>query len=76
MLGMFSDMENNLISLGTLDSQGYKFSSEGGVLRVCKGDLVVIQGNLICPNVYLLQGSTVINAPLISCLFIKSIFSY
>ena len=29
-----SDLKKNLISLGTLDSNGYKFSAEGGVLRV------------------------------------------
>lgn len=56
------DMKNNLISLGTLDSQGYEFSSNGGVLRVSKGSVVVIKGELICPKLYVLQGSTVVGA--------------
>jgi len=30
------DLKKNLISLGTLNSNGYKFSTEGGVLRVAK----------------------------------------
>ncbi|KAL5771153.1 hypothetical protein ACOSP7_015307 [Xanthoceras sorbifolium] len=33
----------NLISLGTLDSNGCKFSAEGGVLRVNKGALIVMK---------------------------------
>jgi len=38
------DLKKNLISLGTLDSNGYKFSAEGGVFRVSKGSLVVMKG--------------------------------
>lgn len=30
------DLKRNLISLGTLDSKGYKHSGEGEVLKVCK----------------------------------------
>ena len=37
------DLKKNLISLGTLDSNGYKFSAEGGVLRVSKGSLIVME---------------------------------
>ena len=52
------DLKNNLISLGTLDSNGYKFSAEGGVLRVSKGSLVVKKGKKV-NTFYILQGSTV-----------------
>ncbi|PRQ16367.1 putative RNA-directed DNA polymerase [Rosa chinensis] len=62
------DLKNNLISLGTLDLQGYKYSSQGGVLRVSKGALVVIQGKLICHNLYVLQGSTIIGASSVASL--------
>ena len=38
------DLKKNLISLGTLDSNSYKFSAEGGVLRVSKSSLVMMKG--------------------------------
>ena len=38
------DLKKNLISLGTLDSNDYKFSVEGGVLRVSKNSLTVMKG--------------------------------
>ena len=41
------DLKKNLISLGTLDSNGYKFSAEGRVLRVSKGSLVVMKGKKV-----------------------------
>jgi len=40
------DLKKNLVSLGTLDSQGYRYSAEGGVMRVSKGASVVIKGEL------------------------------
>ena len=52
------DLKKNLISLGTLDSNGYKFSTEGEVLRVSKDSLVVMKGKKV-NIVYILQGSTV-----------------
>jgi hypothetical protein len=52
------DLKKNLISLGTLDSLGYKYSGEGGVIRVSKGPLVMVQGNKV-DGLYFLQGSTV-----------------
>ena len=30
------ELKNNLISLGVLDSGGYKFASQGGALKVSK----------------------------------------
>jgi hypothetical protein len=36
------NLKKNLISLGTLDSIGYKYSSEGGVIRISTGSLDVI----------------------------------
>jgi hypothetical protein len=52
------DLKKNLISLGTLDSLGYKYSGEGGVIRVSKCPLVMMQGNKV-DGLYFLQGSTV-----------------
>jgi len=47
------DLKKNLISLGTLDSQGYKYYAEGGVLRVFKGSLIVIKEKSV-NEIYLL----------------------
>jgi hypothetical protein len=52
------DLKKNLISLDTLDSLGYKYSGEGGVIRVWKGPLVMMQGNKV-DGLYFLQGITV-----------------
>jgi hypothetical protein len=41
------DLKKNLISLGTLDSLGYKYSGEAGVIRVSKGLLVIMKGNKV-----------------------------
>lgn len=37
------DLKGNLISLGTLESLGYRFSAEGGVLKVSRGALVLMK---------------------------------
>jgi hypothetical protein len=36
------DLKKNLISLGTLDAAGCKFTTVGGVMRVSKGAMVVM----------------------------------
>ena len=38
------DLKRNLISLSTLDTKGYKYTGEGGVLKISKGALVVMKG--------------------------------
>jgi hypothetical protein len=38
------EVEKNLISLGTLDSNSYVYKSEGGVMKVTKGAMVVMKG--------------------------------
>jgi hypothetical protein len=48
-------LRKNLISLGTLDSRGCRFSSKNGVLRVYKGDKEMLQGKMV-GNLYRLQG--------------------
>ena len=59
------DLKKNLISLGTLDSQGCKFSGEGGVLKISKGALVLMKA---CKSgsLYILQGSTITGAAAVS----------
>ncbi|KAM1432693.1 hypothetical protein ACFXTO_015201 [Malus domestica] len=54
------NLKKKLISLGTLESQGFKFYSDNNVLKVVKGALVIIkvpQNGLL----YILQGSTLEN---------------
>ena len=53
------ELRKNLISLGALDSNGCKYIAEGGVLKVIKGVMVVMKGQL-AGNLYRLIGSTVI----------------
>ena len=36
------DLKRNLISLSALDTKGYKYTIEGGVLKISKGALVVM----------------------------------
>lgn len=54
------ELKNNLISLGVLDSEGYKFIGQGGALRVSKDALVVMKAENI-GNLYRLKGSTQVN---------------
>jgi len=51
-------IKRNLISLSILDDQGYKFHSENGILKVCKGSMVLMKGKLHS-RLYYLQGSAV-----------------
>jgi hypothetical protein len=50
-------MSRNLISLSTLDTKGYKYTAGDGVIKVTKGSLVVIKGDLKAENLYVLRGS-------------------
>ena len=36
-------IKRNMISLGTLDVRGYRYSSQGGALKVSKGVVVVLK---------------------------------
>ena len=55
----------NLISLGTLDKQGYNFSGNDGQLRVSKGALVVMKGKLQ-HGIYFLMGNSVMGTVVVS----------
>ncbi|KAK2995464.1 hypothetical protein RJ640_005398, partial [Escallonia rubra] len=55
------ELRKNLISLGTLDSNGCSYWATGGVMRIMKGALVVMKG-LKQNSLYLLQGSIVTGA--------------
>jgi hypothetical protein len=53
-------MSRNLISLSTLDLKGYKYSTSGGVLKVSKGSLIILKGDMKAANLYVLRGDTII----------------
>ena len=53
------DLKRNLISLSILDPKAYKYTSEGGVLKISKGALVVMKGHQKTAMLYVIQGSTV-----------------
>ncbi|KAL6210823.1 hypothetical protein ACLB2K_016055 [Fragaria x ananassa] len=53
-------LRKNLISLGTLDKAGYRYSSKEGRLKVIKGSLVMMKADIQPNNVYKLQGTTII----------------
>ncbi|KAK3007741.1 hypothetical protein RJ639_014050 [Escallonia herrerae] len=59
------ELRKNLISLGTLDSNGCSYRAAGGVMRIIKGALIVMKG-LKQNSLYLLQGSTVTGAATIA----------
>ena len=47
------DLKRNLISLSTLDSEGYKLTGEGNALKINKGALVVMKGQQKSANLCL-----------------------
>lgn len=51
-------LDRNLISLGTLDSEGHKIVGQDGNLKVVKGALLVMRGKKI-NGLYRLEGSSV-----------------
>ena len=53
------NLMRNFISLITLDAKGYKYTDEGGVLKISKGALIVMKGHQKTVMLYVMQGSTV-----------------
>ena len=46
------EVKKNLISLGTLDSNGYYYKSENWLMKVSKGAMVVMKGQKVEGNIY------------------------
>ncbi|PHT34900.1 hypothetical protein CQW23_26700 [Capsicum baccatum] len=61
------ELKKNLISLGTLESLGCKYTGEGGVLEVSRGGLVVMK-ECKYGKLYALSGSTITGVATISIL--------
>ncbi|KAI5659494.1 hypothetical protein M9H77_28287 [Catharanthus roseus] len=55
------DLRQNLSSLSYLDSLGLSFKSKNGILRVCKGNLVMLKG-FEKETLYILLGKTICNS--------------
>jgi hypothetical protein len=67
------DLKLNFISLGVLDSGGYKYAGQGGALKVSKGNLVVMKEKKV-DNLYNMEGNTEVVFEVIdvySCLWQK-----
>src|SRR3954462_13423795 len=52
------EMKRSLISLSTLDSQGYRYHARRGVLIICRGSKITMKGDLIRGQ-YTLRGSAI-----------------
>ncbi|OMO73383.1 Integrase, catalytic core [Corchorus capsularis] len=59
------ELRKNLISLGTLDKQGYKYSGENGQIKVSKGSMTILKGKLQ-HGIYTLIGNSVIGEVAVS----------
>ena len=51
-------MARNLISLSTLDCDGYKYVGGNKLLKVSKGSLIIMIGDMISVKLYMLRCST------------------
>ena len=54
------NMRKNLISLGTLDGNGFNYKSANGVMKVRKGVMTVMKGQKLVVNIYKLMGTTIV----------------
>ncbi|RDX70844.1 hypothetical protein CR513_49871, partial [Mucuna pruriens] len=50
------DLKKNLLSIGQLDDLGCKIHVEDGILKVVRGNLVVMKAEKIIVNLYMLLG--------------------
>ncbi|KAH9699234.1 Integrase catalytic domain-containing protein [Citrus sinensis] len=51
-------LKKNLLSLGQMDSHGYKTHVENGIMKIVKGALVLMKAEKIGVNLYMLKGET------------------
>ena len=59
------DLKKNLISLGTLEALGCKYTTEGGVMKVSRSALIVMKA-CRSGSLYILQGTTVTGSVAVS----------
>ena len=58
-------MKKNLISLGTLDSNGYCYKFENGLMKESKGAMVVMKGQKVEGNIYKLLNNTIVGGAVV-----------
>ncbi|KAH9725675.1 Integrase catalytic domain-containing protein [Citrus sinensis] len=51
-------LKKNLLSLGQMDSHGYKTHVENGIMKIVKGALVLMKAEKISANLFMLKGET------------------
>ncbi|KAH9753523.1 hypothetical protein KPL71_015101 [Citrus sinensis] len=51
-------LKKNLLSLGQMDSHGYKTHMENGIMKIVKGALVLMKAEKIGANLFMLKGET------------------
>ncbi|KAH9668961.1 Integrase catalytic domain-containing protein [Citrus sinensis] len=51
-------LKKNLLSLGQMDSHGYKTHVENGIMKIVKGALVLMKAEKIGANLFMLKGET------------------
>ncbi|KAH9647728.1 hypothetical protein KPL70_025300 [Citrus sinensis] len=51
-------LKKNLLSLGQMDSHGYKTHVENGIMKIVKGELVLMKAEKIGANLFMLKGET------------------
>ena len=59
------DLKKNLISLGSLDSNGFRYKSENGIMIVLKGVMIMMKGQKVDDNIYKLLGSTIVGGAVV-----------
>ena len=51
-------LKKNLLSLGQMDSHGYKTHVENEIMKIVKGALVLMKAKKIGANLFILKGET------------------
>ena len=51
-------LNKNLLSLGQIDSHGYKTHVENRIMKIVKGALVLMKADMIGANLFMLKGKT------------------
>ena len=54
------DLRNNLISLGTLDCNGFSYKSTSEVMKVSKGAMTMMKWQKLAGNIYKLLDTTIV----------------
>ena len=54
------DLRKNLISLGTLNGNGFNYKYANGIMKVSKGVWTVMKGHKLAGNIYKLMDTTIV----------------